>query len=126
MLAPMFESEHIQTNDLIEKISPTRFRWKGRLDFAIETGGIKVIPEEIEEILSKHIHARFFVSSLPDAALNNRVVLIVEGNKQDLPTNIFDELPPYHQPKEVFFIDEFVETTSGKIDRLSSAEKIND
>ena len=125
VFAPIFEKTPIQTNDIIEKISTSTFRWKGRLDFAIETGGIKVLPEMIENMLAKQIDKRFFISALPDEKLNNRVILIIEGKPMKLPSNVFNELPPYHKPKEVHFVLKFEETTSGKIDRLATQAKLN-
>lgn len=124
--APMFEDAIIETNDIIEYLSPTTFRWKGRLDFAIETGGVKVLPEVLEKELEKNIEQRFFITALPDEKLNNRVVLIIEGEKKNLPDNLFDNLPPYHRPKAVFFVDHFIETASGKIDRISTRARLID
>lgn len=125
VFAPIFGKTPIQTNDIIEKISTSTFRWKGRLDFAIETGGIKVLPEMIENMLAKQIDKRFFISALPDEKLNNRVILIIEGKPMQMPSNLFNELPPYHKPKEVHFVLKFEETTSGKIDRLTTQAKLN-
>ena len=125
VFAPIFEKTPIQTNDIIEKISTSTFRWKGRLDFAIETGGIKVLPEMIENMLAKQIDKRFFISALPDEKLNNRLILIIEGMPMQMPSNLFNGLPPYHKPKEVHFVLKFEETTSGKIDRLATHAKLN-
>jgi len=38
----------IQTSDIIQLISPNQFKWLGRADFVINSGGIKLHPELIE------------------------------------------------------------------------------
>ena len=47
--------ELIITNDLVELISETEFKWLGRFDSIINSGGIKLIPEQIEGKFSKII-----------------------------------------------------------------------
>ena len=59
--APKVSKNKIITNDLVEIISKNQFRWLGRVDHIINSGGIKLIPEQIEEKLSKIIKQRFFV-----------------------------------------------------------------
>jgi len=46
--APKVSSEEIITNDLVEIISDNEFNWLGRIDGVINSGGIKLIPEQIE------------------------------------------------------------------------------
>ncbi|MCB0540440.1 MAG: O-succinylbenzoic acid--CoA ligase, partial [Bacteroidetes bacterium] len=115
---------HLETNDIIELIDAHSFIWKGRKDFAIESGGVKMHPEMIEQKLASFISNRFLVSSLPDDNFNNKLILIIEGKKVNLPKQIFNALDKYEQPKEVFFIDKFVETESGKINRFKTTELI--
>ncbi|MEZ4916978.1 MAG: AMP-binding protein [Chitinophagales bacterium] len=122
--APTIGQAHLETNDIIELIDAHSFIWKGRKDFAIESGGVKMHPEMIEQKLASFISNRFLVSSLPDDNFNNKLILIIEGKKVNLPKQIFNALDKYEQPKEVFFIDKFVETESGKINRFKTTELI--
>ena len=47
----------------------------GRIDNVINSGGIKIHPEELETRVSNLFHnKRFFFSSLPPQAINNNVV----------------------------------------------------
>ncbi|MEM0578826.1 O-succinylbenzoic acid--CoA ligase, partial [Flavobacterium sp. N6] len=46
--------EPIVTYDIVELVSDTQFVWLGRFDNVIYSGGIKLIPEKIEEKLSTH------------------------------------------------------------------------
>ena len=127
----------IVTNDLVEIIDPHRFRWQGRYDWVINSGGVKVSPEtverEVERILpSAGASPRFFVTGFPDERLGERVVLVMESApaseaaQQRLLQAIAQAVPPYHAPKETHYIRTFRETLSGKIDRRATmAEKIS-
>lgn len=119
--APMLHNSDIKTNDLVELKNENEFKWLGRADFAIESGGLKYIPELIEKKLEPFIQNRFFIASLPDERLNNRIILVVE-QKEKLPKNIFDSLTKFEKPKEVYYLSRFIETKNGKINRLETLE----
>tara|TARA_R110002072_G_scaffold293232_1_gene462415 strand:+ start:2134 stop:3207 length:1074 start_codon:yes stop_codon:yes gene_type:complete len=122
--APNVASHKVITNDVVNLISPTLFNWLGRADFVINSGGYKVHPEQVEQILELVIKAPFFVTSLPDESLGEKVILIIEGKEESFPEIDYVDLHPYEIPKEVFFIDKMVYTTTGKIQRDQSKEKI--
>ena len=77
--APTISEKKVTTNDLVELISSTEFKWLGRFDSIINSGGIKLIPEQIEEKLSKVISQRFFVAGISDKLLGEKLILIIEG-----------------------------------------------
>ncbi|MBP6180791.1 AMP-binding protein [Flavobacterium sp.] len=122
--AQKISEEIIVTNDLVELINENEFVFLGRIDNVINSGGIKLIPEQIEEKLSNKIHSRFFVAGIQDATLGEKLALIIEGEKQSLDETIFDGLDKYEKPKEVFYISKFIETQSGKIKRKEILERI--
>ena len=107
----------IITNDVVKLKSNTEFEWLGRFDNVINSGGIKLHPERIEEKLSKVIQERFFVAGIPDAILGERLILIIEGVNKDIAFNDLIELSKYEIPKEIYFIDKFIETETKKIQR---------
>lgn len=115
--APRISSDVIETNDLVELVNENQFRFLGRIDNVINSGGIKLIPETIEEKLSAHIPRRFFVAGKPDDKLGEKLVLIVEGEPFDISNDIFAMLDKYERPKEILFVPQFVETGSGKLMR---------
>ena len=52
----------------------------GRIDNVINSGGIKIHPEELETRVSNLFHnTRFFFSSLPDELFGERLVLVIES-----------------------------------------------
>jgi len=112
--------EPLLTNDLAEIYSPSQFRITGRADSVIISGGIKYSPEAIEKKLEGLIDQRFVISSIPDEKLGERLVLIIEGKPfqtENLQNELNDRLPHFERPKEIFFLDKFSETASGKIRR---------
>lgn len=122
--APKISDETIVTNDLVEIINDNEFVFLGRIDNVINSGGIKLIPEQIEEKLSHKIHSRFFVSGIQDATLGEKLVLIIEGEKLPLDKTIFEGLDKYEKPKEIFYVSKFIETQNGKIKRKEILEHI--
>lgn len=115
--------EKIITNDSVEILSPTQFVLKGRIDNVINSGGVKIFPEEVEEKLSKYISVRFFIASIPDEKFGEKVILVIEGKPFNIDTSIFSEVSKYQTPKEIVFIDAFVETETNKINRKKTLEK---
>lgn len=118
----------IITNDLVELVGVDRFRWRGRVDNVINTGGIKVIPEEVEAKLRNKLDRRFFIIGQESTQWGQQISLVVEGEPFDPQTlEMFNEilqhcLEKYERPKAILFVKEFVETTSGKIQRKATLE----
>lgn len=122
--APNISSELIVTNDLVSLIDENHFVYVGRIDNLINSGGIKLIPEKIEDKLSKKIQARFFVAGMKDENLGEKLVLIIEGEEQNLDDTIFKKLDKYERPKEIFYVAKFAETENGKIKRKEILESL--
>src|SRR5690625_233129 len=122
--APKVSDQVVYTNDLVKLQTSSSFYLLGRLDNVINSGGIKLIPEKIEEKLSAIIPQRFFVYGEADAELGERLVLFIEGNftKEEF-TNLknkihsYSLLEKYELPKQIYNLSEFSQTTSGKIKR---------
>jgi O-succinylbenzoic acid--CoA ligase len=118
--APKITSKTIITNDIVKIINDKNFKWLGRYDNIINSGGIKIMPEQVENKLTKIIKMPFFVSSFSDDILGEKLVLIIEGKESpDLKSGIknLDTLTKYEKPKTIFYLNKFVRTTTGKIDR---------
>lgn len=115
--APKISAEPIVTNDLVEIIDGNQFVFLGRSDNVVNSGGIKLIPEQIEEKLSNEIHSRFFVGGIADPDLGEKLILVIEGEKPALDGVTFDMLDKYEKPKEVFYVSKFMETENGKVKR---------
>jgi len=120
--AKNISSHKIVTNDIVNLISDTQFAWEGRFDNIINSGGIKLMPEQIEDKLSTLIPRRYFVSGQADETLGEKAVLYIEGQPLTIEESIFDVLEKFEKPKEIVFIPKFKETATGKILRKESVE----
>ena len=68
--------DNLHTNDIIELIDERHFHWKGRKDFVINTGGIKIHPEKLEEKIKNEIlEDNFIVSSTSDVTYGEKVII---------------------------------------------------
>lgn len=117
---PGISEEPIVTNDLVELIRENQFIFLGRIDNVINSGGVKLIPEQIEAKLIDKISNRFFVTGIADAVLGEKLILVIEGNKQDFTPDFFDVLDKYEKPKEIVFVPKFKENENGKLLRKPS------
>lgn len=115
--APSVNPNRIVTNDLVNQIDATRFEWLGRYDNVINSGGVKLYPEQIEEKLAAKIVSRFFIAGKADDYLGTKVILVIESEPYHLEDTIFEGLAKYEKPKEVQFVAQFAETASGKVIR---------
>ena len=118
--APSISEEKVITNDIVEILNERQFKWLGRYDNVINSGGIKLFPEQIETKLASKIKNRFFITSQPDAVLGSKVVLVLEGEKRDIDSSIFNSLEKFERPREILFVTEFVETETKKINRIKT------
>ena len=118
--APGIDDEIIITNDLVDLISPSQFRWLGRYDNVINSGGYKIHPETVEEKLASYIELPFIIASEKDEELGERVILIIENNqKHPLPnySNALSSLESYERPKKIYTVTKFPFTETEKIKR---------
>ena len=118
--APRISDDVIETNDIVELVNENQFIFLGRIDNVINSGGIKLLPEQIEEKLAGKIEPRYFISSREDKELGEKVILVIEGDSFTVDTSLFDGLDKYEKPKEILFVPKFKETGNGKIIRKES------
>ncbi|SFW20394.1 O-succinylbenzoic acid--CoA ligase [Sinomicrobium oceani] len=121
--APEISGKQVVTNDLVELVAENTFRWLGRYDHVINSGGIKLIPEQIEEKLRSIIPGRFYVSGVKDARLGEKLVLFVEESSNpgwtaeavEKAIRTLHSLGKYEVPKEIRLEKNFRETQNGKL-----------
>ncbi|WP_350288709.1 AMP-binding protein [uncultured Croceitalea sp.] len=117
--APKISDNKVITNDLVELVSEKEFKWLGRHDTIINSGGIKLVPEQIELKLTGVIRNRFFVAGVPDATLEKKLVLVVEGevNKSNVNSKMaaLKSLSKFEIPKTIISVEKFMESDNGKV-----------
>ena len=122
--APKLSSKVLHTKDVVSLTSKNSFVWLGRYDNVINSGGLKIYPEQLEKIMQNQIKSRFFITSIPDTVLGQKVVLIIEGKPKTLHLN-YSTIEPQKHPKNTYFVDKFCTTNSGKVQRQKTLETLN-
>lgn len=125
--APAVSSDPVITNDLVELLTYKKFVWLGRVDNVINSGGVKLYPEQIEKKLEPLLDTPFFIAGLPDDRLGERVALFVEATQGYTIENEGEwakKLDPYEFPKTIFNVLRFDRTENGKIKRYQTVKKI--
>ncbi len=123
--APHLNLFNLQTNDLGVINPDGGFIIKGRRDNIINSGGVKLIPEEIENRISRYMEFPFYIGALPDEILGEKMVMFVEKEitkpadeeKKKIERLLHNHLNGIEIPKEIIFQKKFKRTESGKIIR---------
>ena len=121
------EIKGLKTTDIIDLIDEKSFHWLGRADFVINSGGVKIHPEEVERKIANIIDSTdFIIGQIEDQKLGSKVVFIGESylDTKDLKEKIDKALTKYERPKAYFFISSLIKTPSGKIDRNKTTAEI--
>lgn len=108
------------TNDSPQIISPKEFHILGRVDNIINSGGIKINPEQLESILSNYLSIPYAFSSVPDEKWGEALVLVYESNnitKEQILKIVNQALSGYEKPKHIIPIDKMPYTPNGKLQR---------
>lgn len=124
-------SDDLVTNDVVELVSEKEFFWKGRLGNVINSGGVKIHPEQVEKKLQTIIETDFIIASMQDEKLGEKVILLVKSTEK-LPEKLtllnqikaVDTIGKFEIPKEIHYIPDFERTRTGKIDRMASVETL--
>ena len=111
------------TNDCVELAAGNRFRWLGRFDNVINSGGIKIQPETLEKQIQEILRIPCAVISQPDELLGQKTILILETEKENCtPDQILASLAPHIDkkilPKSFRYIKRLPRNKSFKIDRV--------
>lgn len=121
----------IQSNDMVTITSKNRFKWIGRADNVINSGGIKIVLDQVDlkvgEVFDKlNITHPYFSWYEEDAVLGQKLILFLEGvSNYELENKIIFELSvvlsKYETHKGVYFVQNFEKTNTEKIDKGKTA-----
>jgi O-succinylbenzoic acid--CoA ligase len=116
----------VQTNDLVRFHGEAAFEWLGRVDHVINSGGIKIFPEQLERTLQPllpgwGVHNDFFLTGLPHDTLGQQTALVVEGTLPVSHQSVLEHcrlaLPDRQAPRCIVELPQFTRTNGGKIRR---------
>ena len=134
IIADASNNELVQTNDIVEMIGGNEFKIIGRFDNIINSGGVKIQLEKVEKAIENEIQVlnvkRYFAYGISDEKLGQKLILVVEKAflEQNVIIsflrNISSILSKYEIPKEILFVENFLETPTGKIDKRATVESI--
>lgn len=77
--APRYSFKSLISNDIVHLVDNHHFVWLGRADNVINSGGIKIHPEQLEAELHDIITVPFYIESIPDAKWGAVPGLVIEG-----------------------------------------------
>ena len=121
IFAPHLNAEILQTNDLVEIKNNNQFRFLGRIDNVINSGGAKIFPEQLEALVKKEIPNEVVFIGREDERLGQKLILVIEGQKSQEIIDKIASIPfekGFHRPKEIVFIQPIPRTPNGKVNRI--------
>jgi len=129
IFAPSVNSEILQTNDLVDLKSGNQFRFLGRADNVINSGGAKIFPEQLEALVKKEIANEAVFLGIDDESLGQKLILVIEGKpSEDLNQKLsavgYEE--KFHRPKEIIFVEKIPRTPNGKVARRELLKLIDE
>ena len=121
-----FSFRRVITNDIVHVVSPVEFEWLGRYDNVINSGGIKLHPEEMERRLTQVIDRPFYVVGRQSNRWGEEAVIVIEGladaECEDILSKARALFDGPHAPKAVIGVDRFFYTATGKLRRIKISD----
>lgn len=125
---PNYVDCRLQTNDVVHLVDEQYFEWLGRRDFVINSGGVKLHPEQIEEkikSLEEWSSHSFFISKVDDARFGERPQLVVLQQHHipalDTLSTILNKM---EMPEKIVSVPRFIYTENGKLNRVDTIKLI--
>ena len=106
-------------------LSPEEFRWCGRYDNIINSGGIKLYPEQLEAILNRHFIFPLMVRGIEHPLWGTAPQIVAAPGRSEMPEYIISkianvcatEFPMAARHSEILLVDSLPVTSNGKIKR---------
>jgi len=127
IFAPKLNPEALQTNDLVEIKDKKQFRFLGRMDNVINSGGAKIFPEELEKLVKKIIPNEAVFIGINDEKLGQKLVLVIESTESESIRYQLSDInykKSFYKPKDIIFVNEIPRTSNGKVNRLELKKMI--
>lgn len=121
--APHLGIENLETNDIVDLEDIKSFKWLGRKDNVINSGGKKLIIEVLEQQLKGLIDLPYYIAKKKDDSFGERPVLHLESVPLDqrteklLLSEILHEMDKHAAPKTIVYHKAFSYTPNGKLIR---------
>ncbi|MDB9990018.1 AMP-binding protein [Flavobacteriales bacterium] len=115
--------KNLVTNDKVKILSNEEFLFLNRTDTIINSGGLKINPEEVENKILKSLgDNNFFVDKIKNDKFGEEIILIA---LKKIELNLLIESikllkDKKIQPKKIYIVDKFIFNDNQKIDKLKS------
>lgn len=123
---PYMSIGRVVTNDVVSLVDGRRFVWKGRFDNVINSGGIKIYPEEIERSIRQALDPEFefYIIGESDEKWGTAIVMVAETCPERSGSFLSelrssDVLSHRLLPKRIIAVSSLSRTVTGKLRRLS-------
>ena len=118
--APFVLNEKVKTNDIVDLMPDGSFCILGRTDNVINSGGIKIQIEALEEKLKPIITTPFAITSMSNPKFGEIVVLLTQRNLTLPEVSLLkSQLTSFEHPKQYITVSQIPYTPNGKIDRAA-------
>ncbi len=127
----LFSFKRLVTNDVVDLLDNRAFRWLGRHDNVINSGGVKFHPEQLEKLLEGKFPFPFYFMGVPHEKWGQSVAMAIEAPADSDAESIIIEataicracLPRYAFPTKIHIVDALPRTANGKLQRKESMLK---
>jgi O-succinylbenzoic acid--CoA ligase len=125
---PAIGLTELLTKEIVELIDEKRFKWIGRSDNVIISGGRKIYPEDLEHKLNSIFDVPYFIFGIHDEYWGQLVVLVVNSSVP-IPVEkaalLHIGLQTHELPKRIYTLPDFAMLANAKIDRLTIVKNMN-
>ena len=130
----------VRTNDIVKIVDPQSFEWLGRRDFIINSGGLKIVPEQVEAAVRLALNkvgiafSNILVVPRKSEKWGTEAVALIEtmdtsqsfedGSLKDLIKHYLRKLniDAKHCPKDFYSVSNLPCTENGKLDRRAATK----
>jgi len=109
------------TQDIVERQN-NGFVFIGRSDYVLNSGGLKISAEKIEQLIAEKILIPFFITGKKHEILGEEIVLVVEETKDidliGLNESIIEVFGNYAAIKRMIQKEVQLDTITGKVKRM--------
>ena len=128
IIAPGFSFGRLVTNDIVDLVGVSSFKWLGRYDNVINSGGIKIAAEQLETEISPIISCPFYVTAAPDEKWGEVPVVVAvcsQGECDSILARLKANIDHRRCPKKIVAVNQMDYTANGKIIRKKLSEIIS-
>ena len=134
--AEVTDNQWLFTNDVVQLFNHNQFEVLGRIDDVINTGGIKVFCYDVEQAIQQKLNelnigtCHFFIGGIPHPKYGQAIVALMLSNPiakpllNEITAHCKAVLGKHAAPKQYFFTTMFEKTSSGKINKQATLDKL--